>query len=78
MGYGCFRRYFVDHPESVNENYLTHGVKATWFGCRMVVFGLCEFIHAAIPGIDLFELCNTSSHIELEKICNELKERKTM
>lgn len=78
MGYGCFRRYFLDHPERVNESYVTHGINASWFGCRLVVFGLFEFIHAVIPGIDVFELCHTSSRNELEKMCNELKIRKNI
>ena len=76
MGYMCFRRYFIDHPESVGENYFTHGLKAGWFGTRLVLFGVCEFIHAVIPGVDIFEICGTCSRVELEKIYSELKGRK--
>lgn len=74
--YGCLHRCFIEHPERVGENYLTHGVKACWFGTRLVGYGICEFIHAIVPGIDIFELFGTDSCTELEKICDELRERK--
>ena len=72
----CFRRFFVEHPESVGENYFSHGIKALWFGTRLVAYGTCEFIHAIVPGIDIFRLCGTTSIDKLENICDELRERK--
>ena len=72
----CLRKTFVEHPESVGENYVTHGMKAFWFGARLIAYGCCEIVHAIVPGVDIFELCGTHSHLELKKICDELKERK--
>ena len=72
----CFRKCFTEHPESVGENYFTHGLKACWFGTRLVSYGVCEFVHALIPGVDIFEIFGTNSFVELEKICDELRNRK--
>lgn len=71
-----FRKLFIEHPETVGENYFTHGYKACIFGVKLISFGIAEFIHAIIPGIDLFELFNTHSYIELEKLVEQLKERR--
>jgi hypothetical protein len=46
-----FKRLFVDHPQSVNENYLQHFVVASWFGIRMIGGGLCALVHAVVPGL---------------------------
>ena len=72
----CFRKSFIEHPESVGENYLTHGLKASKYGITLIGFGIAELIHAVIPGIDLFELFGTSSNIELSKLTEELENRK--
>ena len=72
----CFRKCFIEHPESVGENYFSHGIKALWFGTRLVVYGSCEFIHALVPGVDIFKLFGTSSIEKLEDICDELENRK--
>ncbi len=72
----CFRKYFVEHPESVGENYFTHGVKAFTFGTKFIAFSIAELIHTVVPGIDVFELFETKSFIEIKKIYDELKMRK--
>lgn len=71
-----FKKLFIEHPESVGENYFTHGYKACIFGVKLISFGIAELLHACVPGIDLFELCNTHSHVELEKLVRHLKERR--
>jgi len=72
----CIRKTFVEHPESVGETYITHGYKAMWFGLRLVGYGLCEFVHAVVPAVDIFELCGTKSHVTLQEMCDELRVRK--
>lgn len=72
----CFRKYFIDHPENVGENYFTHGYKALSFGVKFIAFGIAEVIHAVVPGIDVFELVGTKSFVEIKKIYDELVERK--
>lgn len=71
----CFRKYFIEHPESVGENYLTHGYKAAVFGAKLISFGFAEILHALIPGIDLFKISGSKSYIEIKKLCDELKNR---
>lgn len=72
----CFRRTFIEHPESVGENYFTHGYKACLFGVTLISYGVAELIHAIVPRIDLFELFGTRSDIEISKLSDELKYRK--
>lgn len=72
----CFRKIFIEHPESVNENYFTHGIKAISIGSKLVIFGLFEFIHAIIPAIDAFHLFGSESHTEIYKVFIELQDRK--
>ena len=46
-----FRRLFIDHPKSVNENYLEHMAMAGSFGWAMLrASGAC-FVHALVPGL---------------------------
>lgn len=45
-----FRRLFVDHPKSVDENYLEHFGVAGRFGVTMIWGGLCALVHAIVPG----------------------------
>jgi Family of unknown function (DUF6356) len=45
-----FRRLFVDHPKSVDENYLEHFGVAGRFGITMIYGGLCALVHAFVPG----------------------------
>jgi Family of unknown function (DUF6356) len=45
-----FRRLFVDHPKSVDENYLEHFGVAGRFGITMIYGGLCALVHAVVPG----------------------------
>jgi hypothetical protein len=72
----CFRKYFIEHPESVGENYFTHGITAFSYGIKFICFGFAEVIHAIIPGIDMFELLGTHSFVEIKKIYDDLVERK--
>tara|TARA_B100000963_G_scaffold234550_1_gene204963 strand:- start:394 stop:627 length:234 start_codon:yes stop_codon:yes gene_type:complete len=72
----CFKKYFVEHPESVNESYWQHFCNAASFGTKLIFFGAAEYIHALIPGIDLFETFGTHSYLEIEKLYNQLKKRK--
>jgi Family of unknown function (DUF6356) len=45
-----FRRLFVDHPKSVDENYLQHFGVAGRFGVTMIYGGFCALVHAVVPG----------------------------
>ena len=72
----CFRKLFIEHPESVGENYFTHGYQASIFGIKLISYGVAELVHALIPGIYLFEIFGTHSHIQLNKLTNQLKSRK--
>jgi hypothetical protein len=45
-----FKRLFLDHPRSVDENYLEHFGVAGRFGMTMIWGGLCALVHAVVPG----------------------------
>lgn len=45
-----FKRLFVDHPKSVDENYWQHFSVAGRFGLTMIWGGLCALVHALVPG----------------------------
>ena len=45
-----FKRLFVDHPKSVDENYIEHFGVASKFGVTMIYGGLCALVHAVVPG----------------------------
>jgi Family of unknown function (DUF6356) len=61
-----FRRLFVDHPKSVDENYLEHFGVAGRFGVTMIWGGLCALVHAIIPG-----LCITTGSDTIKRL-NEI------
>jgi len=44
-------RLFTQHPESVDETYGEHLVRASGFGWRMVVAGMACMLHALLPFI---------------------------
>lgn len=72
----CFRKLFIEHPESVGESYLYHGAVALSLSLRLFIFSTAELIHAIVPGVDVFKLANTTSQDEIYKLYLELKERK--
>ena len=72
----CFKTYFIEHPESINESYWQHFCNATSFGTKLIIFGIAEYVHAIVPGIDLFETFGTKSDIQIEKLHKQLKNRK--
>lgn len=72
----CFRKSFIEHPNSVGESYIEHGIIASKLSFKFLAFSIAELIHAIIPGIDLFELFNTNSFEEIYIIYLELKYRK--
>ncbi|PZQ21852.1 MAG: hypothetical protein DI569_10490 [Sphingopyxis macrogoltabida] len=45
-----FKRLFVDHPKSVDENYREHFGVASKFGLTMIWGGLGALVHAVVPG----------------------------
>ena len=45
-----FKRLFIDHPKSVDENYVEHFAVAGKFGVTMIWGGLCALVHAVVPG----------------------------
>lgn len=70
-----FRLLFIDHPQSVGENYFSHAYQAAFFGFKLIIYGGAEIIHALVPGVDLFELCGTKSYRELNKLTEQLQRR---
>ena len=44
------KRLFVDHPRSVEENYVEHFGVASRFGFTMIRGGVCALVHAVVPG----------------------------
>ena len=46
-----FKRLFIDHPKSVDENYVEHFAVAGKFGVTMIWGGLCALVHAVVPGL---------------------------
>ena len=45
-----FKRLFIDHPKSVDENYREHFGVASKFGLTMIWGGLGALVHAVVPG----------------------------
>jgi hypothetical protein len=58
-----FRRLFIDHPKSVDENYVQHFGVAGRFGLTMIWGGLKALVHAVIPG-----LCITSGSDTVKRL----------
>ena len=58
-----FNRLFVDHPKSVDENYVEHFGVASCFGFTMIWGGLKALVHAVIPG-----LCITSGSDTVKRL----------
>ena len=42
-------RLFTEHPESVDETYGEHMVRASCFGGRMMLAGLACMVHSLLP-----------------------------
>jgi hypothetical protein len=49
MSHMNLQRLFTEHPESVDESYGEHMVRASGFGGRMVVAGLACMVHSLLP-----------------------------
>ena len=43
----------------------------------MLAFAIAAYIHALVPGIDLFKAAGTTSSAELDKLSNLLKQRRS-
>jgi hypothetical protein len=71
----CLNRFFLEHPRINGENYIEHFTEAITISYKFFAFSINELIHAIVPGVDIFHICNTTSINELEKILKELKER---
>ena len=56
-----FRRLFVDHPKSVDENYLEHFGVAGRFGCAMIWGGTKALVHAVVPAYASLRAATPSS-----------------
>ena len=71
------QKLFFEHPKAVGETYLQHFKSATSIGNKMMFFGVAEYVHAIVPGIDLFKAVGTSSSKEIEDLANTLNKRQT-
>ena len=58
-----FRRLFVEHPKSVDENYIEHFGVAGRFGVTMIWGGIKALVHAVVPG-----LCITSGSDTVKRL----------
>jgi hypothetical protein len=58
-----FRRLFIDHPKSVDENYLEHFGVASRFGFAMIWGGMKALVHAVSPG-----MCITSGSDTVKRL----------
>ena len=45
-----FKHLFIDHPKSVDEDYIEHFGVASKFGVTMIWGGLGALVHAVVPG----------------------------
>ena len=54
-----FKKFFLDHPDSVGETYLEHMEVASGFGARLAFAAFCCFVHAIVPGL----FCKTGSRM---------------
>lgn len=43
------KKHFIDHPNSVGENYFQHLASAFSFGARMLASGLACLVHGIFP-----------------------------
>ena len=68
-----FNRLFVDHPKSVDENYVEHFGVASRFGFTMIWGGLKALVHAAIPG-----LCITSGSDTVKRLNTIMVEQRRL
>lgn len=66
-----FRRLFIDHPKSVDENYVQHFGVASRFGLTMIGGGLKALVHAVIPG-----LCITSGSDTVKRLNSIMVEQR--
>ena len=69
-------KLFFEHPNSVGETYFQHFINAVYIGNKMLAFAIAAYIHALVPGIDLFKAAGTTSCAELDKLSNLLKQRR--
>ncbi len=66
-----FRRLFVDHPKSVDENYLEHFAVASRFGLAMIWGGIKALVHAIVPG-----MCITSGSDTVKRLNHIMVEQR--
>ena len=69
-------KLFIKHPTAVGETYIQHFKSATTIGNKMIFFGVAEYVHAIVPGIDLFKVVGTTSSKEIDDLANTLNNRK--
>ena len=66
-----FNRLFVDHPKSVDENYVEHFGVASRVGFAMIWGGMKALVHAIIPG-----LCITSGSDTVKRLNHIMVEQR--
>lgn len=76
----CVNRLFLEHPRVQGETYLQHMKTAVDIGTRFGVASIFTFVHAAVPGVNLFEsvLETTSTEYmnEIVEIINRVPQPK--
>ena len=66
-----FNRLFVDHPKSVDENYVEHFRVAGSFGVAMIWGGIKTLVHAIVPG-----MCITSGSDTVKRLNHIIVEQR--
>ena len=51
----CVNKLFLEHPRVQGETYLQHMKTAVDIGTRFGLASVFMFVHAAMPGVNLFE-----------------------
>lgn len=51
----CVNKLFLEHPRVQGETYLEHMKTAVDIGTRFGLASIFTFVHAVIPGVNLFE-----------------------
>lgn len=51
----CVNKLFLEHPRVQGETYLQHMKVAGSIGAKFGIASIFSFVHAVIPGVNLFE-----------------------
>ncbi|MHA6723719.1 DUF6356 family protein [Sphingomonas sp. RS2018] len=70
MSKSPLRRWFLDHPASVNESYVEHFGVASRFGLTMIGGGIAALVHGIVPS-----LCTRTASRAVKQLYSEMVAR---